>query len=116
MTARGKKGTPTPALAAGQVGVSESTARRRLAIPAFRRLVARCRNELTTTALGRMADGMTRPADAMAGLLDEKDPAVRLRVARAVVSLGQKLRDSVEVSDRIHEIEQEIARRKGYVT
>jgi hypothetical protein len=99
--------------AAEQAGVCRKTVQRYLAKPAFRRLVARYRNELISTALGRMADGMTRAADAIAGLLDEKDPAIRLRAARAMVTLGQRLRDSVDVTDRIHEIERELARKKG---
>jgi hypothetical protein len=30
-----------------------------------------------------------------------------------MVTLGQRLRDSVDVTDRIHEIERELARKKG---
>jgi hypothetical protein len=63
-------------------------------------------------ALGKMADGMTRAADAIAGLLDETDPAIRLRAARAMVSLGRRLRDSVDLTDRMHEVERELERRK----
>lgn len=99
--------------AAEQAGVCRKTVQRALARPAFRRLVARYRNELIAAALGKMADSMTRAADAIAGLLDEQDPAIRLRAARALVSLGQRLRDSVDVSDRINEIELELARKKG---
>jgi hypothetical protein len=99
--------------AAEQAGVSERTVRRKLAKPAFRRFVANLRSQLFAAALGRMADNMTRASDALAALLDEKDPAVRLRAARAILSLGMNLRDSVDVSDRLTELENELARKQG---
>jgi hypothetical protein len=106
-------GTSVPD-AAAQFGVSRRTVERALAKPAFRRLVARFRGELIAAALGRMADNMTRAADAIARLLDAKDPAVRLRAARALMSLGLRLRDSVDVTDRIQNLERELARKQGY--
>ena len=45
--------------------------------------------------------------------MDSADEAVALRAARALLTLGLRLRDSVELADRIHEIEREIACRKG---
>jgi len=101
------------AAAAQQAGVSESTVRRRLARPAFRRLVARLRGQMLEAALGRMAENMTRAADKVARLIDSDNEAVALRAARTLMSLGLRLRDSVELADRVHEIERELARKKG---
>jgi hypothetical protein len=100
----------TTAAAAVQTGVSRRTLERRLAEPEFRRLVADLRGQLVARALGRLADTMTRAADALAGLLDTPDDRVRLRAARAVLSLGTRLRDSVDLTERVHELEQELAR------
>jgi len=99
--------------AAEQAQVSESTAHRYLKKPAFRRLVARLRGQMLEAALGRMAENMTRAADKVARLLDSADEAIALRAARTLMSLGLRLRDSVELADRIHEIERELAHRKG---
>jgi DeoR/GlpR family transcriptional regulator of sugar metabolism len=99
--------------AAEQAGVSESTVRRRLAKPAFRRLVARLRGQMLEAALGRLAENMTRAADKVARLLDSADEAVALRAARTLMTLGLRLRDSVELADRVQEIERELARQKG---
>src|SRR5258706_8289069 len=82
--------------AAERVGVSTKTIYRQMGKPSFRRLVAQLREEVVSRALGRMADNMTRAADVLVGLLDEKDPAVRLRAARSMVTLGVQLRESVE--------------------
>jgi hypothetical protein len=106
-------GTSVPD-AATQFGVSRRTVERALAKPAFRRQVARLRGELIAGALGCMADNMTRAADRIARLLDSADEAVSLRAARTLLSLGIRLRDSVDVTDRIQEIESELARKQGH--
>ena len=98
--------------AAEQAGVHRRTVERRLTDPAFRRKVAEFRGELIATALGRLADNMTRAADAVAALLDAPDPRLRLRAARALFSFGLRLRDSVDVGDRVRDLEAELARRQ----
>jgi hypothetical protein len=100
------------AQAAEQFGISRRTVERHLARPAFRRRVARLRGELIANALGRMADNMTRAADTVSRLLDSDNPVVALRAARALLSLGLRLRDSVELADRIDQVENELARRQ----
>jgi hypothetical protein len=60
-----------------------------------------------------MADNMTRAADALVALLDNEDAGVRLRSARAVLSLGLRLRETVDLDERIRELEQELAQKQG---
>jgi hypothetical protein len=103
------------AAAADQTGISQRTVERRLADPAFRRQVAEFRGQLIATALGRLADNMTRAADAVAALLDAPDPGLRLRAARALFSFGLRLRDSVDLGDRVRELEAELARQQEVV-
>jgi transposase-like protein len=100
--------------AAEHVGVSESTVHRRLKKPAFRRLIANLRGQTLEAALGRMAANMTRAADKIARLLDSDNEAVALRAARTLMSLGLRLRDSIELADRIYDIERDLARKQGY--
>jgi hypothetical protein len=75
-------------------------------------LVSELRQEVLTAALGRMTDNMTRAADAIAGLLDAEDPAVRLRAARTLLTVGLRLHDAVDVADRIRDLEEELARQQ----
>jgi hypothetical protein len=103
--------TVTAAAEAAQL--SRKTVQRKLDTPAFRQLVADMRGQFIAGALGRMANNMTRAADALAALLDSQDERVRLRTARAVLSLGLRLRDSVDVTDRVRELERELARKQG---
>ena len=99
--------------AAAKAGVCRATVSRRLGDPEFRRLVSEFRNEVVAESLGKMAANMTRAADTLAALLAVDDDKVRLRTARAVISLGMRLRDSVDLNDRIRELENELARKQG---
>jgi hypothetical protein len=56
-------------------------------------------------ALGRMADAMTQAADVLRGLLDAKAESVRLGAARSLLDLGMKLQGSVELENRLADLE-----------
>jgi hypothetical protein len=56
---------------------------------------------------------MKRGAEAIASLLDSPEPHIKLRVARALFSYGRKLRDSVDLGERMCEVENELARKLG---
>jgi hypothetical protein len=76
--------------AAAEVGVGERTATRRWAEPTFRGRVAALRQDMVARCLGRMADG---------------SESVRLGAARAMLELGVKVRESVELGERLDELE-----------
>ena len=99
--------------AAKQMDLSLSTVKRRMADPVFRKLVSDLRQEVLTAALGRMTDNMTRAADAVAALLDAEQPAIRLGAARTLVSLGLRLQDALDLTDRMRELERALALRQG---
>ncbi len=95
--------------AAAAVGIGERTATRRWADPVFRRQVAELRAEMVSQALGKMADGMTAAADTLRGLLTADSEAVKLGAARTILELGNKLRESVELEQRLQAIEAALA-------
>ena len=105
----------TTIAAADQAEVCRKSVSRRLSDPEFRKLVIEYRDNIVAETLGKMAANMTRAADALAVLLDNDDVKVRLRAARAVLSLGMRLRDSVDLSERVRQLEEELAR-KGHVS
>jgi transposase-like protein len=104
-------GQPIAAVA-DQFGLSRRTIERRLADPAFRRLVADFRGQLIAAALGLLAENMTRAARAIAGLIDSPREHIRLRAARTLIHAGLRVRDSVDLGDRIRDLEAELARRQ----
>ena len=92
--------------AARTAGVSEATAHRRLQDPGFRQEVAQARGKLIDCALGQLADASTAAVCTLRSLLDADGDTARLGAARAILELGNKLRESVELEARIAELEQ----------
>ena len=55
---------------------------------------------------------MTRGADVLAQMLDSPKDHIRIRAARALISLGLRLRESVDLTARMREVELELSRRQ----
>lgn len=102
-------GGATIAQAAQQAGVSERTAHRRLAEPAFRAQLDAARAELVRATLGRLLRHGTAAADALVRLLEQAPPATRLGAARAIIELGGKLRESEDIERRLAALEAALA-------
>jgi HEAT repeat protein len=94
--------------AAAAVGVSERTAARRWGDPSFRQRVAELRTDMVQRSLGRLADGMSEAADVLRQLLAAKSESVRLGASRSMLELGVKLREAVELEQRIATIENQL--------
>jgi HEAT repeat protein len=91
--------------AAEAASVSERTAARRSADPEFQRRVADLRHDMVGRCLGRMADAMAEAADVLRALLAAESESVRLGAARALLELGMRVRDAVEVDRRLRDLE-----------
>ena len=76
-----------------------------MADPAFRRRVVELRADMVARSLGRLADGMADAADTLRALLRAEGESVRLGAARALLELGTKLRESVELEERLAALE-----------
>src|SRR6266540_2460033 len=87
--------------AAKTAGVSEATAYRRVQEPAFRQAVTEARAKLIETAVGQLAEAATSAVATLRVLLEADAETVRLGAARAILELGAKLRESVELEQRI---------------
>jgi hypothetical protein len=116
MKANGRKGADQAivvALAAGRTvqaaarvaGVGETTIYRRLRDTEFRRRVAESRAEFASRALGNLAAAATAAVRTLRQLLKADSEAVRLSAARSILELGAKLRESVELEQRIAALE-----------
>src|SRR4051812_36093119 len=98
--------------AAAIAGVAERTATRRWADPVFRSHVAELRADMMARALGQIADGMTDAATTLRKLLKAKSESVQLGACRALLEMGVKLRESVEMEARIAELERRAEEKK----
>ena len=101
--------------AGAKVGLGRTTVYRKLEDPNFARQVCEFRDKLIAVALGRIADNLTRAADALVGLLDAPESHIRIRAARALFSMGIRLRDSLDLSARMRAVEAELARKQGAI-
>jgi hypothetical protein len=100
--------------AARQAGVSDSTVRRRLRNPAFRRKLNRRRSEMHL----RLADQfLALGSEAVRTMAQLMQPAqtgsTQLGASRSVIEFGLKTRESADVITRLTELEQRLAEREG---
>ena len=99
--------------AAKQCAITDRTVRRKLADPAFRQLVAEMRADFIAQAVGRLTQNMTRAADGLVAMLDSVDEGVRLRVIRALLTLGHRMHDAVDLELRIRNLENDACKQGG---
>lgn len=94
--------------AARELGIGEKTAHRRLADPAFKARVAELRQEMTTRAVGRLADRMADAADVLGELLKSVNEGTRLKAAVALLDQGLKAVAIADVQSRLTAIEERL--------
>src|SRR5262245_27559991 len=70
-------------------------------LPAFNRRVSELRAQMTDRALGRLTDGMAIAAATLRELLTAESEMCRLSAARAILELGSRLRESIELEARV---------------
>lgn len=102
----------TLAAAAEAAGVSERTARRRMASPEFKAELREARAAAVAVALAR-AEGLTVKAlDVLDGLLGAKADAVRLAAARTVLTILPDFGERQDLAERLAAVEAALAARK----
>lgn len=106
----------TATAAATTAGVDERTVRRWLVDPKYRAKVDALRNEAVGVALAKMSGSMAGAADELRALLAHPDARVRLRACRAILELGVRLRDSVEMAKQLADQAAELAELRTMLT
>jgi hypothetical protein len=102
------------AKAAGEAAAcSERSVRRWQQDPEFQRTVRGLRDEAIAAALNRLSSGMTVASMAIIGLIGSQDPHVRFKAAKAVIELAVKIKESVELEQRVADLEARLAKPGG---
>ncbi len=97
--------------AAAEVGISATQAHSYKHKPGFDKLVLKFRAELFAESLGQLAGRLSRAVDTLDKLLDDdKPPAVRLGAARGILADAATIRQSVELEQRLAEVEGRLAK------
>ncbi len=100
--------------AARKASVSESTIYRRLKEPGFQRDLAKLQSEMVQRATAMLTASTLESAKTLLSLQDPSmPPAVRLGAARAVVDFGVKMRQLVELEERLAAMEALLKDRNG---
>ncbi len=95
--------------AAQKAGVSERTAYRRLADPAFQARLRQARAELARRAAGLLTAASLESVRTLVQLQAAAcPPAARLGAARAVIALGLRLREEADLAERLAELERRL--------
>jgi hypothetical protein len=103
----------SPAGAAKLAGVSEATCYRRLADPSFRQRVDAARSSFWERALGILSKGAAESATVLRKLLRSEDGRIKLQAAKALLDQGIKVRDQVDIEQRLTALEATEAARKA---
>jgi transposase-like protein len=107
-------GGDTVAVVARKAGVAERTLYRWRGEEDFGRAVAQARAEMFGRALGYLADGAVSGALVLRQLcLKATSETVKLGAARALLELGARLRESVELEARLAALEESLAAQGG---
>jgi hypothetical protein len=91
-------------------GVSERTVYLRLSDARFRLRVAEFRRAMIDGAIGKLASIAYKAADVPGKILDETAPAIRFRAASSVPEQLTRMREHVELSERLEELERHLGR------
>ena len=103
-------GGETVAAAARKTDVGERTIHRWRQDAAFCREVEQARAEMFSRALGCIAEGCASGALVLRKLaLKAKSESVQLAASRALLELGPRLRESVELEERLRALEERAA-------
>jgi hypothetical protein len=93
---------------ARRAGFGERTVYRRLAEPAFRAQVVEARAQMFSQAVGRLADLAGKAVDTLGELLDSENEGVRLQASKAVLELGPRIRESVDLAAEVADLKRRL--------
>jgi hypothetical protein len=104
----------TAEAAARALGVSERTVYRRLKVPEFCKRLQQLRADMVQRTAGALTAAGSEAVRTLLALQKETaPPAVRLQAARAVLELGVKMREIVDLEERVQALEEQLASHAG---
>ena len=99
--------------AASAAGVGVATVYRRLKEPEFRARVDDARSASIDRAVALLTAASTAAVGRLMKLLTAESESVQLGAARSILELGAKLREHVDLAERVHVLEEQHEREKA---
>ena len=97
-----------------EVKISSETLYRWMRDPDFREELARQQNEVINEAISLLKANMTKAANTLVSLLDEKGGELRRRAANDLIGHVLKARELEELEERLEQVERVVLERKTY--
>lgn len=98
--------------AAKIAGISPRTVHRRLGSPEFKAALDEANFEVIRHAVSRISGACLRAVETQEDLLEAKSESVRLRAARSILSSAIKFHQTIELENRLRQIENMIKKTK----
>jgi len=95
--------------AARQCGLSDRTVYRRLEDAAFKKRLERVRADMVGRSAGMLTAAGGESVRTLMALQKDSTPAVRLGAARTILEMGLKIRQMVDLEQRLEELEELLA-------
>ena len=106
---------PTRDAVLKELELSSHTLYRWMRDPAFKEELSRLQNEVIKDAMNVLRANMTKAADTLVSLLDDKrNPELRRRVANDIISHVLKAKELEEIEERLEQVERVVLERKTY--
>ena len=102
--------------AARQCGVSERTIYRRLEDPKFKKRLERVRADMVGRTSGMLTAAGCEAIRTLLTLQKDSTPTVRLGAARTILEIGLKMRQMVDLEQRMAELEAMVASQDASMT
>lgn len=83
-----------------------------LKIPEFKAELDRQRDEITAEAFGVLSQGLTKAAETLVGLLDNKDDRLKRLAAKDVIDFFVRHKENEDLDKRLKEVEKRLAEKK----
>jgi hypothetical protein len=103
--------------ASAQCGITTRTAYRRMQDPEFKNRLTRTRSEMIERATGMLTAAAGEAVRTLLSLQKAAvPPAVRMSAARAILEIGMKLREVVDIEERLRRLEALVPQHDGTAT
>lgn len=95
-------------VAARKAGIGRRTAYHWLESEDFQRRISALRDDMTKRALGVLVGSVTFAAARLRALAESKDESIALRASQAILDQANHIRETVDISQRLTELEARI--------
>ena len=104
--------SPTYTKGCKKAKINKTTLYKWLKEPEFKAELDRQRDEIAAEAFGVLTQGLTRAAETLVNLLDNKDDRLKRLTAKDVIDFIIRHKENEDLDERLKEVEKQLAEKK----